>query len=246
MWARVERVLSAAMDRLGATVASDLPGVVAMAIVLCATFAAAFGVRWALRRGLARAGFDRRAREWGMTTGRNLESHHEPSWLVARGTFWFVIVTGVALALDVLGASTPTMLGTSILGALPRLVVGAVIMLVGVGAARYLERSALIGAVNLQVRQARPLALGVKWLVLVLAAAMALEHVGVGGSLATSAFAIVLGGIVLAAALAVGLGARGAVARALERYEGDGAEPPGRPPRRAAGGASDDDRLRHL
>lgn len=217
MWERVESVLSEAFDRLGAVLVADLPGLVAMMIVLAGTLLAAFLVRWILRRALARVGFDRRAREWGLTTGRNLEPHHEPSWLVARGAFWIVILVGLAVALDVLGASTTTAVGLSLLAFLPRLVMGAIILLVGTGAARFLERSVLIAAVNQQIQQARHLSLAVKWLVFVLAAAMALEHVGVGGGLATIAFTILLGGIVLTAALAVGLGARDAVARALER-----------------------------
>ena len=218
MWERVQAVLSEAFSRLGAVLVADLPGFVAMVIVIAGALAGAFLVRAVLRRVLARVGFDRRAREWGMTTGRSLEPHHEPSWLVARGAFWFVILGGLALALDVLGASTTTAVGLSLLAFLPRLVVGAIILLVGIGAARFLERSVLISAVNQQIQQARHLALGVKWLVLVLAAAMALEHVGVGGGLATIAFAILLGGLVLAGAIALGLGARDAVARALDRH----------------------------
>jgi hypothetical protein len=232
MWDRVETVLAEAFERLGAVLVADLPGLVAMLIVVAGALVLAVLVRAVLQRALARMGFDRRAREWGMTTGRSLEPHHEPSWLVARGAFWFVILGGLALALDVLGASTTTAVGLSLLSFLPRLVLGAVILLVGIGAGRFLERSVLIGAVNRQIQQARHLALAVKWLVLVLATAMALEHVGVGGRLATLAFAIVLGGIMLAVALAVGLGSRDAVARALEkRLPPDGAgaaeeEPP--------------------
>ncbi len=217
MWNEVGRVLSEAFARLGAVLISDLPALVAMLLVLAGTLILAVAVRALLRRGLARMGFDRRAREWGMTTGRSLARHHEPSWLVARGAFWFVVVAGVAVALDVLGSSTTTALGLTILTFLPRAVVAILIFLVGVGAARFLERSVLIGAVNRQIHQARHIALAVKWLVFVLAAAMALEHVGVGGGLATLAFGIVLGGVMLAAALAVGLGARDTVARALER-----------------------------
>ncbi|MGC3996795.1 MAG: hypothetical protein QM767_04375 [Anaeromyxobacter sp.] len=223
MWERVEQVLSAAFGRLSAVLVADLPGLVAMLLVLVGALVVAALIRAGLRRGLARMGFDRRAREWGMTSGGGpLDARHEPSWLIARGAFWFVLLGGVALALDVLGASTTTAVGLSLLGFLPRLVVGALILLVGIGAARFLERSVLIGAVNRQIRQAHHLALAVKWLVLVLAAAMALEHVGVGGGLATLAFGIVLGGVMLAAALAVGLGARDAVARALERQLPDG------------------------
>jgi hypothetical protein len=239
MWERVEAVLSEAFGRLGAVLAADLPGFVAMLIVVGGALVVAFFVRAVLRRVLARIGFDRRAREWGMTTGRSLEPHHEPSWLVARGAFWIVVLGGVALALDVLGASTPTALGHSLFALLPRLVIGAVVLVVGIGAARFLERTVLIGAVNRQIRQARWIALVVKWFVLVLAAAMALEHIGVGGGLATLAFAILLAGVSLAAALAVGLGARDTVARALDRrLPADDAPPEEDEP--------DDGRIQHL
>ncbi len=240
MWTQVGRVLSEAFARLAAVLVADLPALVAMLLVLAAALVLAALVRALLRRVLARMGFDRRAREWGMTTGRSLAPHHEPSWLAARGAFWFVVVAGVAVALDVLGASTTTALGLTILNLLPRLVVAVLIFLVGVGAARFLERSVLIGAVNRQIQQARHLALAVKWLVFVLAAAMALEHVGVGGGLATLAFGIVLGGVMLALALAVGLGARDAVARALERRLPQDGSPS------AEGEERDKQRIQHL
>jgi hypothetical protein len=217
MWNRVGEVFEEAFARLGAVLAADLPGIVAMLVVILCAIVAAYAVRAVLRFSLARVGFDRRAREWGMTAGRSLEPHHEPSWLVARGAFWIVVAGGVALALAVLGASTTSLVGLSVLGFLPRLVVGAVLLLAGIGAARFLERAVLIGAVNQGIRQARLVAWGVKWIVLALAAAMALQHCGIGGMLPTIAFTIVVGGIVLAVALAVGLGARGAVARALDR-----------------------------
>ncbi len=217
MWERVQTLLVEALGRLGAAVASDLPGLVAMLFVLLVTLVAASVARALLRRGLTRLGFDRRAREWGLTSGQPVEPGHEPSWLFARGVFWFVMLAGVALALDVLGASTTTAVGHSLLAYLPRLVIGALVLLVGVGAARFLERGVLIGAVNLGMRQARQLSLAVKWFVLTFAAAMALEHLGVGGVLPSLAFGLLLGGVVLAGALAVGLGARDAVARALDR-----------------------------
>ena len=237
MWQRVGAVFDEAFARLGDVLAADLPGIVAMVVVVLGATVAAFFVRAVLRFALARVGFDRRAREWGMTTGRGIEPHHEPSWLVARGAFWIVVATGIALALAVLGASTTSLVGMSLLGLLPRLVVGALVLLCGIGAGRFLERAVLIGAVNQGIRRARLVAWGVKWIVYVLAAAMALQHVGIGGALPTIAFTIVAGGIVLAAALAVGLGARAAVSRALEREaEGDD----------VAAESGDEERIHHL
>ena len=102
---------------------------------------------------------------------------------------------------------------------------------------RFVERSVLIGAVNQGIRRAKLVAWAVKWLVFVLAGAMALQHCEIGGALPTIAFTIVVGGAILAAALAVGLGARAAVARSLDRHpeREDGADDPG-----------DADRIHHL
>jgi hypothetical protein len=91
------------------------------------------------------------------------------------------------------------------------------IVLAGVVLARFLARTVLIAAVNMHVQFARLLSLGVKWMVLIVAAAMALDHIGIGRTVLLLAFGILFGGIVLATALAVGLGAKDAVTRALER-----------------------------
>jgi hypothetical protein len=216
MWQQIQVVFSASFARVGAAIVSLVPGLVAMVLVLAVALALAALLRTILRRVLARIGFDRRAQAWGLVTGEGWSPHH-PSEFVARGAYWFALLAGVAFALDVFGASTTSALGLALLAFLPRLVVGAIIFLVGVGASRFLERSVLISAVNMQIQSARLLALGVKWLVLVLGTAMALEHLGVGGALVTISFAILLGGIVLALALAVGLGSREAVSRTIDK-----------------------------
>jgi hypothetical protein len=91
--------------------------------------------------------------------------------------------------------------------------------MVGTVVARFLARGVLIGAVNMQMEHAQLISVGVKWLILVLAAAMALEHLGIGGTIVQLAFAILFGGIVLALALAVGLGSKDVVRRSWERRE---------------------------
>jgi len=54
---------------------------------------------------------------------------------------------------------------------------------------------------------------------------MALNHLSIGGAILTLAFAILFGGIVLALALAVGLGSKDAVSRTWERRAEKQAEP---------------------
>jgi len=76
---------------------------------------------------------------------------------------------------------------------LPNLGTAIVLVLLGVLLAPLsLGARVLISAVNMQIHSARLLSLAVKWLVLVFAAAMALDHLHVGGEIRASGFAISL------------------------------------------------------
>lgn len=78
-------------------------------------------------------------------------------------------------------------------------------------------RSLLIGAVNVNFQYGRPLSVGVKWLVMVLAVATALEHLKIGPGFVELAFRILFGGIVLALALGTGLSSKELLTKSLER-----------------------------
>ena len=112
----------------------------------------------------------------------------------------------------------------SVLNYLPNVFAAGLILVVGIIFARFAARGILISAVNLHIQWARLLSLGVKWLVIVLAGAMALEHLGIGGQIVRLGFGILFGGIVLALALAVGLGSKDMVSRSLERQTGKSVE----------------------
>jgi hypothetical protein len=124
-------------------------------------------------------------------------------------------------------------------------VVGAILLLfAGNIIARFLARTVLIGAVNAQLQYARFLSLGVKWLVLVLTAAMILDHLQIGGNIVELAFGILFGGIVLTLALAVGLGSRDLVSRSLESHVERSGERSVAP--QATPGLSGEEAIRHF
>ena len=140
-----------------------------------------------------------------------------PTSLATRVVFWVMVVLGVAVGFEAFGASSNSMIASGLLAYLPRIVGAVVILFVGTIISRFLSRSVLIGGVNMNLQYARFLALGVKWLVLVLTAAMVLDHLHIGEEIVDLAFGILFGGIVLALALSIGLGSRDLVSRSLER-----------------------------
>jgi len=176
----------------------------------------AIGLRYALRRALSSLDFDRRAEFLGMSLNEWTPSR-SASTFVASVAYWTVLMVGLLLGLTALDAALPSQFAVSVLEYVPHLVAALAILIVGGIAARFLSRAVLIGAVNMGLQHARLGALVVKWLVLIVAAAMALDHIGIGRTVLLLAFGILFGGAVFALALAVGLGARDAVSRALDR-----------------------------
>jgi hypothetical protein len=195
-----------------------LPGILAFIVAVVVLTLIGMALSALLRRGLAAARFDehvargRGGVDWAPSTS--------PTELVARASFWACVLLGLIIGVSAFDASyaTAATLTNSLLPYLTR-VVGAVFLLIaGTLFARFLARSVLIGAVNAQLRYARFLSLGVKWLVLVLTAAMVLDHLQIAGIVVELAFGILFGGIVLTLALAVGLGSRDLVSRSLESH----------------------------
>ncbi|HET7824777.1 MAG TPA: hypothetical protein VFK90_05570 [Anaeromyxobacter sp.] len=232
MWHETKRIfLESAGDVIHAT-ARLLPNVLAMLLFLALAALLAVVARAIVRRTCERLGMDRRLRAWGIAAPAEA-GRTPPVQLLARGAFWTVLAIGAFLGLSVLPTSVTGALSLRLLAYAPRLLLGVVIAAVAVGLSRVVERTVLIGAVNMGMQSARLLSLGARWLVVVLGGAIALEHAGLGTSVVAIAFGILFGGIVLALALAIGLGSKELVARSLQRRFPDAAAPDARRPEEA-------------
>jgi hypothetical protein len=233
IWHHMSDALHQSLDRVASLLIAILPGILAFFVALTVFTLIGMAISAVLRHGLAWVRFDdylarsHSQAEWTPTTS--------PSALIARGSFWLCVLLGLIIGVSAFDASYATA-ATLPISLLPYLThsVGAILLLIaGTLIARFLARSVLIGAVNAHLQYARFLSLGVKWLVLVLTAAMVLDHLEVGGIVAELAFGILFGGIVLTLSLAIGLGSRDLVSRSLESHVDRSAEhgviPPGAP-----------------
>jgi hypothetical protein len=217
MWAQVERILRQATAQIGDYVANFLPGLLVSLTLVLVAFAIALLARILLLRALRGLDFDRRVERVRLSALLGWPAATSLSQTLARVVYWTILILGVLVSLTALNATIPSQLAMSVFQYVPHLLAALMILVVGGIAARFLARSVLIGAVNMQIQSARLISLGVKWLVLLVAVAMALDHLRIGGSILRLAFAILFGGIVFAAALALGLGVRDVVTRAIER-----------------------------
>jgi hypothetical protein len=188
-----------------------------MLLAILAASILAWMIRWGVQRALRGIRFDARLAEWGFSEIADWSPQKSPTLLVGRVVSWTIVVLGVLVGLTALEANLTSRLAIQAFEYLPNLAAALLLLIFGTLFARFLARGVLITAVNMQIQAARLLSLGVKWLVMVLTAAMALNQLRIGGAIVELAFAIIFGGIVLALALAVGLGSKEMVSRSLER-----------------------------
>ena len=214
MGQQIAQSLHDSVGRVITKIVTLLPGIVAFIVVLLLFFGIAAGLSWVTQRILAALRFDARFEQ-----SENLsEWTHSPSRLIARVVFWGILLIGVLVGISAFEAgSSDTGVSAYVFSYVPRVVGALVLLFVGSLIARMLGRSVLISGVNMNLQYARLLGTGVKWLVLVLTAAMVLDHLSIGGRIVDLAFGILFGGIVFALALAGGLGSRDLVTRSLER-----------------------------
>jgi hypothetical protein len=216
MMQEIERGLGLAGTRIIDSIAEFLPGALVLLVVLIGALIAAAGVRYLIVRSLRGLDVDRRLEPIGFRLADWTPSG-SAAQLLGSAAFWLILAIGLLLGLTALDAALPSRFALAVLQYVPHVGAALVILIAGAVLARFLATAVLIGAVNAGLQQARLLSLGVKWLVLIVAVAMALDHIGIGRTVLLLAFGIVFGGVVLAIALAVGLGAKDAVGRAIER-----------------------------
>jgi hypothetical protein len=213
IWQHMSDALNQSLYRVLSLLIAVLPGILAIFVSLALFTMIGLGLSAFLRRGLTFVRFDERinrgSAEWAPSSS--------PTALIARVSFWGCVLLGLIIGVSAFDASyaTGAPLPVSMVPYLTHSVGAILLLIAGNIIARFLARSVLIGAVNAQLQYARFLSLGVKWLVLVLTAAMVLDHLQVGGGVVELAFGILFGGIVLTLALAVGLGSRDLVSRSL-------------------------------
>ena len=100
---------------------------------------------------------------------------------------------------------------------LPNIFVAVIILFFGYLLSNFLGRAALIAAVNAGWKVSGLVGRLVKLTVFLLAVTMALEQLDIGRGTIVIAFAIIFGGIVLALAIAFGLGGRDIAKEYLEK-----------------------------
>lgn len=217
----IDDILGQAWRQFSGQCLAVLPNVIASLLFLVVGLAATWVSGRAARVLLRRSSMDRRATRMGLTTWLERAGIFSVTALAARFVQAVFALATAGLMLAALDAKLAADLTRRLMLYVPDLAIGVAILVAGLIASRFTERRVLIGAVNRGIRPARLLATLTRAGIVVVATAIALGHLGIGGNIVPAVLLILTGGVTLAAALAVGLGSRAAVGRWIDEWTAD-------------------------
>ena len=206
-----------------------LPRLLVALGVLVAGWLLAKGARFAVIKGLRafnfhvlteRAGIDGFLQQGG--------TERDTTDLFGVIVYWLVILAALIIAFNGLGLTQVTDLLTRVVLFLPKVMVALLVLIFGAYFGRFVGQAVTTYMRNAEIADADLLGHAVQYAIVAFVILLAVDHLDVGGGLIQHTFLIMLSGIVLALALAFGLGGRDRAARLLERwFPRDDADRPG-------------------
>ncbi len=212
----LKRILDGVLDRLSYYLTTHLPSMLAALIIVLAAYLLALALRKLLRRIIKGMAMDKFLRQSGVVFMLAPSGRLRATELVAGTVYWGTLLAGVLIGLSVFKSDIITQLVQRFVFLLPKLLVAGLLLLAGAWLGRYLGRSTLVWAVNEGCPSARRLATAVRIVIMFVAVVVAADQLDFARNVFLAAFVILVGGAVLTASLAVGIGASSGVRRFLE------------------------------
>lgn len=227
MWEMIQTVFQKFWQQLYDQAVQLLPGLLAALVILLLGVLLGWMAGRVADRLLRAAQLDQRADRLGIAHSLERIGILSTVHLLARAFQWSVILLASILALHSIAPSVASDLMLRLFRYLPHLIVAGLILCAGTLFSRFLARGVLLAAVNAQMPSARLLSGLTRVGILLVAVAVAFEHLGIGQTTVLVAFSILFGAAMLTVSLALGLGSQDLVRRWLhERFDAQPTEEP--------------------
>jgi Conserved TM helix len=200
-------------------IAALLPRLTLALAVLVVGWLAAKAVRFAVERALRavnfhvlteRAGTDNFLQQGGL--------RGDTTTLFGLFAYWLVMLAALIIAFNGLGVTYITDLLQRLVLFSPKILVAMLVIIFGSYFARFVGSAVHTYCVGAKVADADVLSRLARYLIMTFVVMVALSQIEVGGDIVQKTFLIILGGLMLALALAFGLGGKTWAAALLERW----------------------------
>jgi hypothetical protein len=209
--------LAQALHELQVAFAHYVPRLIVLFLLAFLGWAIAYAAKLLLRSTLRLVHFDRLSENAGASQLLNKAALPSATEVLSRFVFWVVWIGFVLLGVNVLGIlGLQDQIGKFFFF-LPRLFTALFILFIGLLAATFFSRAALLAAVNANVPSPRVLSLAVRSIIIVFVLSIAFEELGLAEQTMLVAFGIAFGALMLGLAIAFGIGGRDLAQRFLER-----------------------------
>ena len=192
----------------------------AMAIaVLIVGWLVAKLARFAVTRGLRAINFNiltERAGIDGFLEQGGLRS--DTTGIFAALVYWLVILAALVIAFNSVGLTYITDLLGQVVLFVPKVIVALLIVTFGAYFARFVSNAVVTYCRNVGVQDAALLGTLAQYAIMAFVVLIALDQVNVGGEIVRESFLVILAGVVLALALAFGIGGKDWAAERLQRW----------------------------
>lgn len=206
MWEIIINELMQVLHELEAGVAHYLPRVIVLLVIALAGWALAYAVKAIVRSLLEWTKFSKLSEHTGAAQLLHQAALPSSTELLSRFAFWVAWVGFVLLGVSILGIVGLEEYTARFFLFLPRLFASLMILFLGLLAASFFSRAALLAAVNANFRSSRLASVSVRVVIIVFALSMAFEVLGVAERTIMIAFGTAFGAVMLGLALAFGLG----------------------------------------
>jgi len=213
--------LSQAWNEFARAFAHLLPRLLAILIIALLGWLIAYVLKRVLRGILRLVKFDRLSERAGAAQLLNTAALPSPSELLCQLVFWLAWLGILLAGISSLGISGLQQHIAGFFVFLPRFFVALFIVFLGMLAAGFFSRAALLAAVNADLPSPQLLSDAVRVVIVVLAVSMAFEELGLAQKTILIAFSIVFGALMLGLAIAFGFGGRDLARQFLENRFSD-------------------------
>jgi hypothetical protein len=142
----------------------------------------------------------------------------DTSEILALLFYWLVILASLVIGFNLMGLTYITDLLGRVVLFLPRVMVALLILTFGAYFARFIGNAVIAYCKNVHIQDAEILGRLAQYAIVTFVVLIALDQMQIGGDIVRQTFLIILAGIVLALALAFGIGGRDWAAEMLERW----------------------------
>ncbi|MFA5370653.1 MAG: hypothetical protein WC053_07735 [Sideroxydans sp.] len=195
-----------------------VPNLLAMLVILLLGILLAKLLRVLLVKFLLAIKFDSWSDRMGFTSlMRKGDLWLKPSAVLGGVVFWILIIVTLMAGLGALNVAAIDTLVAQFFSYLPRVFSAAVILAIGYLFTSFISRAVLIAMANSGYHYARPLAETIRVLLMLMILAMVMEQLQIATNIVLAAFSILFGGIVVALAIAFGVGGIDTARRVVEQ-----------------------------